>query len=312
MDGKEYGIRNYTPEDYRRLQKLEKEAKRESRIACAQAAGAALRDLDRPNHSPERDLFIAEQGGQIVGFIDVIPELEIKRAVLNHMVSPGYLKSSLINDLLPPSINRARELGVQSVHINIPEGDTSMEELLLNRSFRYVRCFVEMHMNVEEGHYGAETLPGTTIRQLKRGEEAMLADIQNRSFTGTWGFNPNSVEEILHRIGHPDTSYENVILCLKGERPIAYCWTVLCQSSGRHRERRARIHMLGVDPDCRGKGMGKAILLAGLSHLKSKGFQRVVLTCDSENKAARALYAGAGFEVYSSSRWYEKGAGEPS
>jgi mycothiol synthase len=64
--------------------------------------------------------------------------------------------------------------------------------------------------------------------------------------------------------------------------------------------------MFGVDPDYRGKGTGKRVLLAGLAHLKSKSLQVVELTVDSENEVACALYESIGFRVRTSSLWYEK------
>jgi ribosomal protein S18 acetylase RimI-like enzyme len=48
------------------------------------------------------------------------------------------------------------------------------------------------------------------------------------------------------------------------------------------------------------------VLLAGLAYLKSKGLQAAELIVDSENKAACALYRSVGFEVQTSSLWYEK------
>jgi mycothiol synthase len=64
--------------------------------------------------------------------------------------------------------------------------------------------------------------------------------------------------------------------------------------------------MLGVAPDYRGKGIGKKLVLAGITRLKSKGLQVAELTVDSENKAACALYKSLGFEVQTSTLWYEK------
>ena len=64
--------------------------------------------------------------------------------------------------------------------------------------------------------------------------------------------------------------------------------------------------MLGVDPDYRGKGTGKRVLLAGLDRLRSKSLQVAELTVDSENKTACALYKSIGFRVQTSSFWYEK------
>ena len=67
--------------------------------------------------------------------------------------------------------------------------------------------------------------------------------------------------------------------------------------------------MLGADPDYRGRGEGKKVLLAGLAHLKSKGIRVAELTVDSESKAACALYQSIGFRVRTSSFWYEKAIG---
>jgi len=65
-------------------------------------------------------------------------------------------------------------------------------------------------------------------------------------------------------------------------------------------------HETGVDPDYRGRGVGRRVLLAGLAHLRSKGLRVAELTVDSENRAACALYRSAGFETRTGSLWYEK------
>jgi mycothiol synthase len=64
--------------------------------------------------------------------------------------------------------------------------------------------------------------------------------------------------------------------------------------------------MLGVAPDYRGKGIGRELVMAGLTRLKSKGLGIAELTVDSENKTARALYQSLGFEVQANTLWYEK------
>ena len=69
---------------------------------------------------------------------------------------------------------------------------------------------------------------------------------------------------------------------------------------------RGQIHMLGVDPDLRGKGIGQRVLSAGLSYLRRRGVDTVELTVDASNRPARLLYETFGFEVRSASRLYEK------
>ena len=70
--------------------------------------------------------------------------------------------------------------------------------------------------------------------------------------------------------------------------------------------RKGRIHMMGTDPDHRGKGIGRAALLAGISCLESRGLEVAELTVDSQNSEARSLYESVGFKVWATSTWYEK------
>jgi mycothiol synthase len=64
--------------------------------------------------------------------------------------------------------------------------------------------------------------------------------------------------------------------------------------------------MLGVDPDHRGKGTGRELMMVGLTRLRDRGLRVAELTVDSENKAAYALYESLGFEVQARTLWYEK------
>ena len=64
--------------------------------------------------------------------------------------------------------------------------------------------------------------------------------------------------------------------------------------------------MLGVDPNYRGTGVGKKVLLIELTRLKRTGDRVVGLAVDCDNEVALALYRSVGFEVRTSSLWYQK------
>ena len=64
--------------------------------------------------------------------------------------------------------------------------------------------------------------------------------------------------------------------------------------------------MLGVDPEYRGKGIGRKLMQTGLACLKGRGLQIARLTVDSENVDANALYHSVGFSKSDTSLWYEK------
>ena len=55
------------------------------------------------------------------------------------------------------------------------------------------------------------------------------------------------------------------------------------------------VHDILVEPESRGRGIGRLLLDAALAFLKARGAPRVVLTTAEGNDAARRLFAHAGF-----------------
>ena len=53
--------------------------------------------------------------------------------------------------------------------------------------------------------------------------------------------------------------------------------------------------MVGVDPAGQGGGLGRALTLAGLHYLRSRGLPEVMLYVDEENTPAIRLYESLGF-----------------
>ena len=266
-----------------------------------------IESLGRPNHSPEEDLFIAEKAGNIVGYVDVTAELNIGRVVLSCLVHPEYRGNGVAKKLIERAIDRARELKVKKVHVNISQDNVTTRKLLRKMGFRFIRRFLELRLDLSEVHVPNMGKIGPRYRHMKSGEEEKLVHIQNRSFGDTWGFNPNTTEEIAYRIGLPNCFPEDIILACEGDIEIGYCWTrIYVGEDNVTRGGKGRVYMLGVDPDHRGKGIGREVLLAGLFYLKSNGLGMVDLTVDSKNKAARALYRSAGFLIRTRSLWYEK------
>lgn len=55
------------------------------------------------------------------------------------------------------------------------------------------------------------------------------------------------------------------------------------------------LHDIVVDPEHRGRGVGRLLLTETLGHLKSRGTPRVLLMTAEQNDAAQRLFANAGF-----------------
>ncbi|MEX0868411.1 MAG: GNAT family N-acetyltransferase [Nitriliruptoraceae bacterium] len=58
------------------------------------------------------------------------------------------------------------------------------------------------------------------------------------------------------------------------------------------------VYNLAVHPDAHGRGVGGALLNAGLRHLRDAGLATVILWVDRANPRAAQLYEAAGFTVY--------------
>lgn len=68
------------------------------------------------------------------------------------------------------------------------------------------------------------------------------------------------------------------------------------------------VYVVAVSPDRQGQGLGRAVTVLGLDHLRSLGLDRVVLYVDEENVAAVRTYTALGFEDLEVHRQFARAA----
>ena len=66
--------------------------------------------------------------------------------------------------------------------------------------------------------------------------------------------------------------------------------------------------MIGVDPDAHGRGLGRALTLAGLDWLAAQGLTVGMLYVEADNDAAVGLYRDLGFTEHLVHRWWRSPA----
>ncbi len=73
------------------------------------------------------------------------------------------------------------------------------------------------------------------------------------------------------------------------DRLLGFHWTKV------HPDGLGEVYVLAVDPDAQGTGLGSALTVAGLVHLRERGAPEAMLYVDSDNAAALRTYQKLGF-----------------
>lgn len=307
MNDKFWTVRNYQPDDFENYVQLQLETERRDQSGRRVDRKVLSEALGHPSFHPQKDLFLAESGQQLIGYVSVFLEPAIGRALFEGLVHPLFRRKGIATDLFHQAVRHAMDAGIKAAQICIPETNLAAKRMLTGLGLRFLRHFIGFKLELSATHLPAIALQNYDFRNLKPGEEDDLTDIQNRSFADTWGFNANTRQEIAYRINSSSCRPENIIMVYLAQRPIAYCWTRIFQTDNSRRQpKKGEIHMLGVDPDFRQQSIGSNVLTAGLSYLKREGVETVELMADGEMPAALALYESAGFERFMRAEWYEK------
>ncbi len=259
--------------------------------------------LTVPGCDPERHCFIAEDSRKPVGYSLVSYEEPISRAVASGGVLQEHRGKGIGRALMRRVVAHAEELGVGSLHVEAGVTHSDTQHLLSRHGMDVVKSLWKMRWQNEE--VPEVNLPaGFSTRSFVMGQdEQVLTDLQNVAFEENWGFSPNTVEQIRVRVKHNSGGPECIIFITEDGNPAAYNWTMFFEDD---RESGGVIAMTGVHPEYRGRGIGRAVVTAGIAHLVERGATFVDLEVESENAPARELYLKLGFRKVGRSVWYEK------
>jgi mycothiol synthase len=161
--------------------------------------------------------------------------------------------------------------------------------------FRVERTLLQMRVPLPLDATVRPAGPRLAVRPFRPGDDdAAWIAANNRAFAGhpeQGGWDEATLRE---REAEPWFDTAGFLLHEDGDRLAGSCWTKV---HGDTTPPMGEIYVISVDPDFGGRGLGRALTIAGLDHLASLGLSVGMLYVDEANAAAVGLYRSLGFTV---------------
>jgi mycothiol synthase len=205
------------------------------------------------------------------------------------VVHPEFRNQGIGGEMLRALADRAQPLRVWSHH-----NDPAAARLAEKYGFEPVRELRRMGMDFGSDGFPEPRLPdGVRLRAFVPGqdEEAVVA-VNARAFSWHPEQGSLTVQEVLEKEQRDWFDPAGFFLAVDADdKLLGFHWTKV------HPDSTGEVYVVGVDPDAQGGGLGKALTLAGLRHLRGLGLPRVILYVESDNAPAIAVYTKLGFEL---------------
>ncbi len=149
---------------------------------------------------------------------------------------------------------------------------------------------------------------GLTTRAFRLEDAGEFLSVNNRAFHWHPEQGGLSADELHERFDEHWFDADGFRLHHREGRLAGFCWTKIHAD---HDPALGEIYVIAVDPDFSGRGLGRAMTLAGLEWLSAQGLATAMLYVESDNHRANAVYRRIGFSHHHTDRAYRR-ASQPA
>jgi mycothiol synthase len=161
-----------------------------------------------------------------------------------------------------------------------------------------VRTLLQLRAALADLELPEPRLPeGISLRAFRPGfDERAWLTVNAHAFAshpeqGRWG-----LVDLEDRIAAPWFDPAGFLLAVREDgQLLGFHWTKVHTETP---EPMGEVYVLGVDPAAQRLSLGRALLVAGLRHLRERGLTTVLLYVEADNTPARGLYDSLGFSVF--------------
>ena len=240
-------------------------------------------------------LLIAD--GEIAGYAHLDPTDPVEGPSGELVIHPAYRRRHF-------GLTLVRALAVEAgphqlrlwAHGDLPAAG----RLAAAAGFERVRALWQMRRSLQAQLDKPQLADGITIRTFRVGEdEDEWTALNRRAFAthpeqGAW-----TRADLDLREKEPWFNPEGFFLAERDGKLVGFHWTKIHGQDGQETDHAhqaiGEVYVVGVDPDERGSGLGRALTLVGLRYLRSRGLFQAMLYVDETNTPAIRLYESLGF-----------------
>jgi mycothiol synthase len=198
--------------------------------------------------------------------------------------------------------------------------------LARSMGFRQSRALWQMRRSLYAALPAPQLPAGVSVRTFRPGrDDEEWVELNAKAFAdhpeqGTW-----TVEDLRRREQEPWFDPQGFFLAERDGRMVGFHWTKVhgaggpaaaptadVDRSGHGHAPIGEVYVVGVDPGEQGGGLGKALTLQGLAHLRHRGLPDAMLYVDADNAAAIRLYTGLGFSRWETDVMFSRDGSAPS
>lgn len=226
------------------------------------------------------------EGGTVVGYAHLDPAADDEPAAGELVVHPEHRRRGHGRALLRTLRDEANGPLRVWAHGDLP----AAAALAAAEGMTRVRALFQMRRPASGPLPEARLADGVTVRTFEPGrDERAWLDVNARAFAdhpeqGAW-----AIEDVRDREAESWFDPAGFFLAEREGRLAGFHWT-----KG-HPDGIGEVYVVGIDPDAQGLGLGRALTLTGLHHLRAAGVGQFMLYVDESNTAAVRLYESLGF-----------------
>jgi mycothiol synthase len=220
------------------------------------------------------------------------------------VIHPAHRRQGYGTSLLGSVLETADGHGVRIwAHGDLPGTAALASKSGLTR----IRALFQLRMSLAGAPFADPVFPeGVTVRSFVPGaDDAAWLGVNQRAFVhhpeqGSW-----TIKDLRLREEEPWFDPDGFFLAERDGRIVGFHWTKVHQPDDGAAPI-GEVYVVGVDPGQQGGGLGRALTLTGLAHLRRIGLAEVMLYVDEDNTAAVKMYTALGFGRWSTDVMYRR------